>query len=732
MSTDKLKPPAAIAGVVERLAELHDGLGPAYSTSFRLQLGSLVDQLRAAMKQGEEDPCGDCHGLDCEIGSGVCLRDKPAPKPADGELFIVQYGRRTTQHNDDRKNFVAAFSDDEILDYFGYDSGCVEVEILPLVWVGGTSPPSRKVQAKLVGSGKTRTRWLAGSAIGPRSDAVGEVEHWLRDLAEHMMHGNDGARDEAQEAILMADKLAGSGEVQKTSATDEPQSCYELEEWIAENTLCLACGGLAKYDDGLMYHQCDEQAAGDSKPEPHPDAAELADNERQRCPWCDAEMKLAVWAFLSDETPAGHVLKCPACEANGPVGNTEEKAIALGENLRTRRLQPQPAKVPGEVWLIGPKDADQFVSLGYTEQAAVEAWRGPYEFAELVPIHGAAEGECDGHNCELIDKWIAASNANVERTRKAEAERDQALADLAAEREAHGETKELFRLEERDTESLMGDCAHQRARAEKAERIIEEDNERLLLAQREIDGLRERVAELEKREEEAEDYYDVAAERDRLRERVGELEYDITRCDECIYHPNSEARCFGKVNPGPPEPPRRSTISGEEIDGSIQQALDDQEELSEQLDKSFGPVSDVKLRATRTGQESDGCPCDGCEHVVESNKAWECSADIPGGMTNCPKRLLWRASTTPCKGCDRKPYRFGPDAFMCPDHNPCSNEEGYTAAEWLAENAPERTDQYLDARLALIEDRLAALESQAAEDQDSAPPPDALDHPGLR
>ncbi|MHC4647242.1 MAG: hypothetical protein ACYTBJ_17260, partial [Planctomycetota bacterium] len=123
---------------------------------------------------------------------------------------------------------------------------------------------------------------------------------------------------------------------------------------------------------------------------------------------------------------------------------------------------------------------------------------------------------------------------------------------------------------------------------------------------------------------------------------MGELEYDITRCDECIYHPNSEARCFGKVNPGPPEPPRPSTISGEEIDESIQRALDNQGELSEQLDQSFGPVADVTLRATGAGRGSDDCPCedcyswDGLYHSAEG-----CRKHVVSGGHACDEYTRW-------------------------------------------------------------------------------------------
>jgi hypothetical protein len=522
-----------------------------------------------------------------------------------------------------------------------------------------------------------------------------------------MAHGNDGARDEAQEAILMADKLAGSGiqntcqhwaecgggrlyeQIRAALGCTENDSTLQMIHKLAGSgeavtvsdirvpasavidalclpghpfkdaweKLCLLCGRycepyldgprqavwIAVTDRGAMLFDYDPRACGDDSlrvfrgqidpghgadmvlayrrspqegssatPEPHPDARELADRMREA----------AVYS-----------------------GDLRESLRTLAEEVR--RLQPQPAKVPAEVWLIGPKDADQFVSLGYTEQAAVEAWRGPYEFAELVPIHGAAEGEQPRGRTLALERTLANEREHSELLA---AERDQALADLAAEREAHWETRKrlLDSIPTADQEIWRKAANEQTRRAAKAERIIEEDNERLLLAQREIDGLRERVAELEKREEEAEDYYDVA-------ERVGELEYDITRCDECIYHPNSEARCFGKVNPGPPEPPRPKQGTGDsECDGS----------------------------------DCPSCKVCACLPVgIGSHQVCRIiSTNMPG---TCDRLDRWRASTTPCKTCGKRP-RCLSGVYRCMTVG-CSNIGGYLAAGWLAENKQEET-----------------------------------------
>ncbi|MHC4647243.1 MAG: hypothetical protein ACYTBJ_17265 [Planctomycetota bacterium] len=303
------------------------------------------------------------------------------------------------------------------------------------------------------------------------------MERWLRDLAEHMAHGNDGARDEAQEAILMADKLAGSA---GQNACQHLAECGrgQLYEQIRE---ALGC---TKNDSTLqMIHQLKQDASATS--EPHPDAAAIA-NELDV--WADRQRQL--------EYPKAKTLRDIAA--------------------RVRRFQPVPAKVPGKVWA---KEGPVFA----TRQAALDYYNDPndggdcrylVDYYEECEVHGATEGECE--KCKELEDIIKVAETDCWDCcigpDGLKAERDQALADLKAERE----TKEKAECNEEDAmrcrrikeieAHLKADLVAERARAEKAERIIEEDNERLLLAQREINGLRERVAELEKREEEAEDY----------------------------------------------------------------------------------------------------------------------------------------------------------------------------------------------------------------------------------
>jgi hypothetical protein len=389
--------------------------------------------------------------------------------------------------------------------------------------------------------------------------------------------------------------------------------------------------------DMVLAYRRSPQEGSSATPEPHPDAGKLLSAFEK---WIDSH--------------ASHADKISALN-RATLHNFRGQFKALFS-----RLQPQPAKAPAKVWIYKNTLAVYLDAM----QKINPHWDGLSLYAEqpesnpddyvCIQVHGATEGEQPRGRTLALERTLANEREHSELLA---AERDQALADLAAEREAHWETRKrlLDSIPTADQEIWRKAANEQTRRAAKAERIIEEDNERLLLAQREIDGLRERVAELEKREEEAEDYYDVAAERDRLRERVGELEYDITRCDECIYHPNSEARCFGKVNPGPPEPPRPKQGTGDsECDGS----------------------------------DCPSCKVCACLPVgIGSHQVCRIiSTNMPG---TCDRLDRWRASTTPCKTCGKRP-RCLSGVYRCMTVG-CSNIGGYLAAGWLAENKQEET-----------------------------------------
>jgi hypothetical protein len=50
----------------------------------------------------------------------------------------------------------------------------------------------------------------------------------------------------------------------ESTEQDEP-TWYEVEEWIADNTLCIKCGRPAEYNDGLMHHKCEKQKRNEAR-----------------------------------------------------------------------------------------------------------------------------------------------------------------------------------------------------------------------------------------------------------------------------------------------------------------------------------------------------------------------------------------------------------------------------------------------------------------------------------
>ncbi|MHC4647244.1 MAG: hypothetical protein ACYTBJ_17270 [Planctomycetota bacterium] len=289
MSTDELKPPAVIAGVVEDMQAAGE-ICREKEPGWHNLLNEWIVQLRAALEQGEEDPCGDCHGLDCEIGSGVCLRDKPAPEPADLD---------------------ASLDDNETLDDLALHTPPVDAEpadgelSLELAYHVAAQDWGRVRHWNEHDWDRFKNNLISRlESLPRRSDAVGEVVADIRRRISEPTWREDGCVSVAvSELQSWADRLAAPGEAvgqpprqgakrrwpcadcdktaedvacadaQKCEAMAaymkavEPQSCYELEEWIAENTACGTCGQPAQYRDGLVYHQCDRLDA-DAPAEP--------------------------------------------------------------------------------------------------------------------------------------------------------------------------------------------------------------------------------------------------------------------------------------------------------------------------------------------------------------------------------------------------------------------------------------------------------------------------------
>jgi len=197
----------AIAGVVEEI-ELRADWSSHGSIEIKEELlRHWTTELRAAMEQG-----GDPVTMTIGAETGTVSRDEQgglivttAPEPADGELLPLQA----------RRDGVPRCSE------------CSECS-------GGTPRGCTHAQFDLLFDAVGELQ-----SLPRRSDAVGEAERWLRDLAYHMIGGNQGARKTGEEARALADKLAGSATSSTCKHRDECGN-GRLYEQVREALGCTA------------------------------------------------------------------------------------------------------------------------------------------------------------------------------------------------------------------------------------------------------------------------------------------------------------------------------------------------------------------------------------------------------------------------------------------------------------------------------------------------------------
>jgi hypothetical protein len=269
-------------------------------------------------------------------------------------------------------------------------------------------------------------------------------------------------------------------------------------------TECEVCGEPALY--------CSERCASDATPrkgEPHPDAERLADRTRA---WLSVFMSAVGGACGSDQL--AHLIKVTE-ETTGQGNPCMEHWPDWDECL-----QPEPAKVPGTVWAHGDfgccppprlysSQSELEGDLGQTT-GQIEAGLRPGTHVQRVPVHNAAEGECEG--CDSL-QLTADREAAL-------AELEESKLDLVA---LHGELKK-----ERDDHEVT-----QKAREKVAWKLavakirIAELERRLALCRQSamsVDG----------------DCYYCEESMQAMRDRVAEIEHHL--------------------NPGPPEPPLPKTL----------------------------------------------------------------------------------------------------------------------------------------------------------------------------
>jgi hypothetical protein len=211
------------------------------------------------------------------------------------------------------------------------------------------------------------------------------------------------------------DKLAGSAPT--------PSTAVDALEHIRDEAACAVDDDEGKRWEGVLRIACEalDHIAGSASAEPSPDAGKAL---------TELKGSLSYWALQWVNHTASEVDK----------GFEDMKAMA-------RHIQPEPSRALARVWVVYSKRQDTQQPLGcFASMAAAEHRGYNPDTMEVVQweVHGAAEGECKGcteTTQQLIGEYIDARDS-------AFAERDAALAKLKAERRTHEETRK--RLAELD------------------------------------------------------------------------------------------------------------------------------------------------------------------------------------------------------------------------------------------------------------------------------------------
>jgi hypothetical protein len=402
-----------------------------------------------------------------------------------------------------------------------------------------------------------------------------------------------------------------------------------------------------------------------------------------------------------------------------------------------------------------------------------------------LPVHGAPQPEKDGAECSecvTVDAMLDSAGAPrmakkdprirwlMNKTERVEAERDKLqadldaeceecnrwrevliacygalgetgafvsipdhikriMADLAAEREAHEETRGHWRemmdasnANVQRTREAKERLATERARADKAEQAQEAQEGHMVEAGRlraqmeeletQLDSTRHRASEAEARAaHEIRLAKHQGEQRIKAEKRVGELEKQLEavgdaavrslvqlaekhsqnepcavsceyfHCDSLLPRCGKTGKTFPTIDncPSPPNQCEECDRHQLTIDGP-------------------GPCTDrhncaaLRGKPPRPSTESGECPCDGCECWRDAwERMEECREYSSEGTGDCPELDAYRASQTPCRECGKLPNTGDGDGVWC-----CETDMGsfvlYTPTEWIDNNEEKKTD----------------------------------------
>jgi hypothetical protein len=470
--------PAAIGGVVEEMQKLQSsGLEPNVH-----EVDSWITQLRAAMEQGEALPCDNCdhpgdpcpeysgcseyvasqpapesadtekqHASTCKLGPGHAIHGGPTPppaviiktpEPADGELLpcpLPGCGARP-------------------------DSTYPVDEEQGVFWVGCSADG-----CQLNGAPMPVDAWQSLPRRSHAVERLHEVARVAQIVVDEMIdigpHGGDLLA--ALEALNSADKLAGSGG-QRLKLPEVLHPCYSCQAHAVTLDGTQPCGD--KDDCGKYRAWTSATPEPSTIPKVTPEVAARLRRESDEAvgvmegkveglkprngPRPDA-------ASLADEMERSVADMSGGCDSHWKARDVRWLA------RRVRRLQPEPAKVPGEAWVeYGGALGDEVVAVHATSDTI------PDGAGCAFPFHGAGKGGCEG--CEARQEEIDLLEAGCE---SLEAERDaarrQSERDYAVRTEAIAE-RDAVRAE------LEGASHHinlQIERAEKAEAALETERQ---------------------------------------------------------------------------------------------------------------------------------------------------------------------------------------------------------------------------------------------------------------
>lgn len=437
------QPPAAIAGVAEvanRVAEQMQAYHQRYADVLvaQSQWETWIEMLRAALEQGEPDAVGIAYTEAHEWSGDIA----PAPEPADGDLscphgrpggamcpHCMGLSNTTTTHRSDVVDEVCvvvpydedvgnprAYTDEHEAEAWRDEiaGACLyrEVKIYgPNVAASTTTEPEgEELLCPLCPTAATEHApgwWSCPDAgcefhdcsvslaclksLHRRSAEVAEVERMLRAVSDRCTASPNTVAGLRRLITNAADKLAGSATTGKEALYIDAllARIVELENQDLERTEALV--KLAK------LRLCDlDRKATSATTEPHPDAGELADRLDEHA---------ATFRDLAASMRGSEL-------AHHALDNMARDLVDIA--TKVRRLQPEPAKAPAVVYVLD----DTAIGVLYASRELAQDGDSSVEVFR-VPVHGAAEGECG--RCKALDDAMA---REVESREKALAERD--------------------------------------------------------------------------------------------------------------------------------------------------------------------------------------------------------------------------------------------------------------------------------------------------------------------